>query len=293
MLTRFRTPALLLLQFIAFWPVWTTYAERMLQFDECRPGLVALCALGIYYGWRVGRGPLAPVRVWVPSLFVLLYALLCRYIHPIGGSIIAMLAIGVTLGQAAREPERHDARGATPALADSNPSDAHGPQHSRFNWGVLALALLALPIIPSMQTYIGFPLRTMVSCVTIPILRFYNFDVVREGTCVRMGQSIVCVDEPCSGIKMLWTGFCLLAAIAAFRGMNLKSCIAGSGLALAAVVIGNILRSVPLCICDLLGGTRDKEFHLLTGVVMFAIVSIAILWGTTRYCDRRTPCGSV
>src|SRR5262249_56884850 len=86
----------------------------------------------------------------------------------------------------------------------------------RLHLGVWGLLLLALPVVASLQFYLGFPMRAVVAKLAAPMLQINGFAVVAEGASLNWNGDPILIDAPCSGVKMLWTGFYLTCALASY-----------------------------------------------------------------------------
>ena len=71
------------------------------------------------------------------------------------------------------------------------------------------LMLLALPIIPPLQFYVGYPLRLATAFVSARLLSLHGLSIDAVGTCLDWNGTLIAVDAPCSGVRMLWTGLYL------------------------------------------------------------------------------------
>src|SRR5262249_53543066 len=75
-------------------------------------------------------------------------------------------------------------------------------------WGLVALAL---PVLPSLQFVLGYPMRIVSASLAVVMLRAHGLVVTREGTLLAWRGEMVQFDAPCSGVSMLWVG--LLVAL--------------------------------------------------------------------------------
>lgn len=261
---RFAGACALALQVVAFWPVWEWVAGRMIQFPENRVGLVALAAAVVFVILRAREGRLMRPRLEIAALLTVVYAFTYPWVHPLVHSGLAFTAMGVV---------------ATSCMG------------ARGRTGFVALLLLALPVIPSMQTHIGFPLRTLTASVTAPWLRLIGYGVVPEGTCLRWGEEIVMIDEPCSGIRMLWAGLFLAATIACFAEMRLWRAACTFALAVLALVAGNVVRSGVLFFVEAKIVKGAAWWHEGAGIAAFVCVAACIVSAGFWLGERRpAPC---
>jgi exosortase/archaeosortase family protein len=260
---RYAAAGVAALQFAAFWPVWQWYAARLILFPENRVGLLAAATAIAFLGWKAVRGEVRPAPLLVPTCLLILYALLFPFVRPLVSTAIAAASLAYTL------------------VAIVAP---------RARWGVLALALLALPVIPSMQTYLGYPLRVASGAVAAPWLSLSGIDVVREGTCLRWAETVISIDEPCSGIRMLWTALFLAAAIACFREMRFLHAAAAGAVSIVAVLAANTLRTVSLFYLESGIVQGPAWAHDAVGILFFAAGAAGIVWACLRLAGRSSPC---
>ena len=82
---------------------------------------------------------------------------------------------------------------------------------------VIALFVLSLPLIASLQFYAGYPLRAMTAEGATQLLNLFGFDVARSGVAMSWEGRTILVDAPCSWVRMLWTASFLACALAVQR----------------------------------------------------------------------------
>lgn len=101
---------------------------------------------------------------------------------------------------------------------------------------------LSVPIVAALNFYAGYPLR-VVSCHIASLL----LNLGGTGTHVAAGQIVssnfvVAIDEPCSGIKMLWASLFLAATYASLHRLNLLRTSLLLALSVVLAVIANAIR---------------------------------------------------
>src|SRR5262245_21671797 len=123
---------------IAFWPVWKWYGLRLNDSPEDAWSLLAL-ATACYFIW-VNRTKVKKQRLLISTVLILTYTLTFGLIPPMLRAAFAWLALAFLL------PVQ------IPVAV----------------WGLMALSL---PVIPTLQFYLGYPLRIVTTYVAAGILR--------------------------------------------------------------------------------------------------------------------------
>ena len=78
------------------------------------------------------------------------------------------------------------------------------------------LALLALPLVASLQFYVGYPLRVFTAQFSAWLLQAVGLEAERSGASMTVGGQLVVVDAPCSGVQMAWMAYFAACAAGAF-----------------------------------------------------------------------------
>ncbi|MCP5534638.1 MAG: archaeosortase/exosortase family protein [Akkermansiaceae bacterium] len=112
--------------------------------------------------------------------------------------------------------------------------------------GWMALLFLSLPVVASMQFYLGYPMRLVAAEVTHWLLTPWVDGLVREGTTLSAHGKIVGVDPPCSGIRMLWFGQVITNIIASLTRMAWPRMIIFNITAVGMIILCNSLRATLL-----------------------------------------------
>lgn len=261
MVIRLKNPfVLLLLQAIAFWPVWRWYAARITDSSDDAWGWIALATAGLMLARFKNEWNEHQAKLWLPALLTLGYAFSFPFVTPLLRALIAMMAIGATLSVTCFR--------------------------STFQLSFCGLLLLSLPLMASLQFYLGYPLRTSVTAISSSLLQLGGLAVIREGTCLNWNGKLISVDAPCSGVKMLWTGMCLTFTLACFFRLNLRKTIAAILLSFVAIILGNTLRAVALFYLEAeiikLPDSISSTAHSAIGVTMFLLTALTIGWLITR-----------
>jgi len=237
---------------LSLWPIWHWSARRMTDGSDDLLGVLALLALiGLVFGarhrlahaprlgWMLGSLVLAGVALTAGSLPILVCAVIA-----VLAMICAVLAVRDT-GQ--------------PVLV----------------W--LGLGLLALPVISSLQFFVGYPLRVVTAEATAWVLGAFGVEAMREGSTLAVNGQLIMVDAPCSGIQMAWVGYftaCLAAGWLRMRDGVFLRRAAGVG---AVVLTGNIVRNTVLVALEA-QGRAPQWAHEAVGILVFVGVCTGVLF---------------
>ncbi len=142
---------------------------------------------------------------------------------------------------------------------------------------VLGLAVLALPLLSSLQFYAGFPLRVITAEASRWLLA-PAFEVQREAASLIVDGRLVIVDAPCSGVQMAWCGYFVACALALWAGRSNRHFLARLPLAGLVVLAGNILRNSVLVAFEGAGLALAPWLHEAIGLALLAAVCAAIGW---------------
>jgi exosortase/archaeosortase family protein len=265
--------SLLAVELAALWPVWRWYIHRLSDQSDEAWGVVALITAVLFVfrrkpdaifpgpdGEHGTREPFSSA-LWLPAALLLCYAISYHFLSPLPRAAIAMTAIAATIS-AIRFGQR-------------------------LHFGVWGLLLLALPVVASLQFYLGFPMRAFIARLAAPMLQVNGFAVVAEGASLNWNGDPILIDAPCSGVKMLWTGFYLTFTLACYYKLNAKRTALACMAAFAAIIIGNTFRAAALFYVE--SGALSLPLpgwtHEGVGVVIFAATAIAIAW-TAQYVAK-------
>lgn len=260
-----RADWLLLGQALAFWPVWRWYTARLQDGTDELWGLLSLAAaLALYIKTRLDNAQNnAPGSFLLPAILTALYAMLFPFLPPLGRAVLAVGALGTAL------------------------CSGYGRTEGLRIGGFL---LLSLPVIASLQFYLGYPLRLVAGTGTALLLRLTGYSVVREGAGLNWGGTLTLIDAPCSGIRMLWAGLFFSLVLSGIHRFNSRRTLLVAGLSIVFVVIGNVLRSAALFLLGL-GHGLPVWVHSGTGAVGFLLAGILLVWCARLIAmDRKQLC---
>lgn len=239
---------------LVLWPTWGWMGARMLDRSDDPLGLLALGALGLF-AWQARRALRASPRLGLLSmaaLGVLLSSLLRAggVLPPLATGLLAVLALACAL--LAFLPNGQ------PALP------------------VLGLAVLALPLLSSLQFYAGFPLRLVTAEAARWLLSPF-FHVARAGSSLWIDGRLVIVDAPCSGVQMVWMGYFTACVVALFMTRTDDRAFLRRLPAVGLVVLGgNVLRNALLVGLEGAGHPPGPVLHQALGLALLAVVCGAI-----------------
>jgi exosortase/archaeosortase family protein len=248
------------LQLIAFWAAWRWLFNRVWTSGEERWGLAALAAaIFVAFIWRDPSDDKTQPDInpssWLFNisfafsvLFTLLYAAGFSFTFPLPRAILAMTALTFTLsrwrfGQV-------------------------------FHVGLWSLLVLSLPLVASLQFYLGYPLRVVVGQATTYLLRLQGLDIWREGVCLHFGERLIWIDAPCSGVKMLWFGLFLTAVLICLYRLSFWKSTFALASAFGVILLGNVFRASALFYIESEIIKAPDWIHEAIGV--FSFVSIAL-----------------
>lgn len=250
-----RVPAFawLALQAAALWPTWRWMVARTRDGSDDPLGLIAIAALAVLL-WTVRRELRAAPRLgWlvVASLGTAAASVVggAALLSPLAAGLVAVLAW--SCGLLAFLPNR------TAALP------------------VTGLAVLALPLLSSLQFYAGYPLR-VVTAEASRWLLMPAFEVARDGSTLSIDGRQVIVDAPCSGVQMVWLGYFVACVVALWTRRDDRGFLGRLPLVGLSVMGGNIVRNGVLVAFEGAGRPLPQWAHDAWGLVVLAVVCAVV-----------------
>jgi exosortase/archaeosortase family protein len=158
-------------------------------------------------------------------------------------------------------------------------------------WGLVALAL---PVVPSLQFMLGYPMRLMSAALTVGLLQAHGLAVARQGTFLVWRDELIQFDAPCSGVSMLWAGLLLtLMGCVLFR-FGLIKVMVSVALSLVLAIACNVLRATSLFYVEAgLVPHAQAWWHEGIGIAAFTLSAAVTLWLLTRLRGQEAmPCGA-
>lgn len=256
--------AWLALQAAALLPTWVWMAMRLADGSDDPLGLLALAALGVL-AWQHRRGlRAAPGLGWLA---------LASF-----GTVAATLLRGGLPGLPALPPL---VTGLVSVVAFAFGLLAFLPRRVA-SLPVLGLAVLALPLLSSLQFYAGYPLRVVTAEASQWLLTPF-FTVMREGSSLWIAGRLVIVDAPCSGVQMVWLGYFTACAVALFVApAHNRRFLARLPAVSLLVLAGNVVRNAVLVGLEGAGWPLAPWAHEALGLVLLAAVCGGIAWAMQR-----------
>src|SRR6187549_2398020 len=201
-------------------------------------------------GWRRLRAEPAPVWLALAVLLTSLATVLGLLAPPLLAALLAALAFATAL--AAFAPA------GTPVLP------------------LAGLAILALPVVSSLQFYAGYPLRVVTAEASRWLLGAAGFDATREGSAMLVDGRLVIVDAPCSGVQMVWMAWFCASAVACWRELPDRIFARRLAFVGAIVLAGNIVRNALLVGLEARDSAASPWQHEAIGMVVLGLVCAAV-----------------
>ena len=256
----------------ALWPHWWWMARRMSDGSDEPWGVVALATVLLLVAQvRVQLQPPQGRTLALAAVTGMAATFATAFVPPIFAAALAVLAIAVLLcGQLPR-------RSAAP---------------------LVTLLLLTLPIIASLQFYLGFPLRAAIAWLAAPTLGMLGIDVVPSGAALQYGSRTVLVDAPCAGIGMLWLGSYCAALFSWWQDADAHRTLVNGLVTAGLVFVANVLRNVVLFFPESGLVAWPAWSHDAVGVLAFALaIAPSIAFAQSRaqsspaVVETRSGCG--
>jgi exosortase/archaeosortase family protein len=250
-----RSPGLVLaVHVLCFWPVWRWYAARMTDGSDEPWGIAALVAALLLTGsnFRAWTLRTDDPLLWVAALLTFAYAAAVPFAPPLVRAALAMAALACSWVSAA---------GLRSKLAP-----------------VMVLFALSLPVIASLQFYLGYPLRALTTMGSAWTLNLLGFEVERSGTALLWEGHTVLVDAPCSGVHMLWTSTTLACVVALYRdSISWRSLMTLLLLSDVAALFANALRAAALFVLETRDAPVPELLHTGVGAATFTLTAVSVV----------------
>lgn len=240
----------------ALWPHWRWAAARMRDGSDDPLGLAALAALAVFVLREGGRMRARPDGRWLAA-----------------SAVAAALA---TAAAAAMVPLPPLVGAAGAALAVAFAARAFLPAgHAVLP--LAGLAVLALPVLSSLQFYAGFPLRVLTAELSTHVLRLGGLAAERAGTSMIVEGRLIVVDAPCSGVQMVWMAYFAAFCVAAWQRSGDRSVLRRLPALGGLVMAGNVVRNAVLVGLEGQGYAVSPASHEAIGLVVLALVCAGVV----------------
>lgn len=255
-----RLPATLWLALptVALMPVWAWSAARLLDQSDDPLGIVALLALLALVMRDRRRFSTTPRVAWLVAMTLLATAAVVSsgVLPPLLRGVLAVFSVSAAL-MAVRA--------------------AHQPMVA-----LTGLGLLALPLLSSLQFFVGYPLRVVTAEASRFLMGLFGADAVRSGSTLEIAGQLVMVDAPCSGVQMAWVGYFTACVAAVWWRVPDARFLRRLPLVGLAILGGNILRNTLLVLNESQQTHWPAWAHDAIGLAAFTGVCMLVLWVIAR-----------
>jgi len=251
----------MLMPLIGFWHSWLWYYHRVGASLEEALGLIALFTFLIFLALRTVRQNkiIYQFSLWPVIAFLLLYGLsFFLSIPSIIKAALAFMTISVIVYWL-----------------------SFGRQPPFPFW---LLVSLSLPVVPSLQFYLGYPARFISASLSVPLLQMNGLSVTQSGTYLVWQNQMIQFDAPCSGVTMLWAGLFFSLFVSLVFKFDFVKTVFALFIASVLVLIGNVLRATSLFYLEAgLIDSSESWLHEGVGVIAFVGTAFGILFTLTRF----------
>lgn len=240
--------AWLALHAAALWPHGGWAARRLADGSDDPLGLAALAALSLWLARAAPALRVQPQLLWLSTALGLTAAATAAWwlAPPLPAAMLAALALTAHL------------------FAWLPAGVARAP--------LAGLALLALPLVASLQFYVGYPLRVFTAELSAWLLQAAGQAAERSGAAMTVNGQLAIVDAPCSGVQMAWLAYFAACAVAAFVGLRDAAFLRRMPLVGLVVLAGNVLRNSLLVGLEARPQGLGNAWHEAIGIAMLTIV---------------------
>jgi exosortase/archaeosortase family protein len=150
------------------------------------------------------------------------------------------------------------------------------------------LAVLAMPVLSSLQFYAGYPLRLVTAQLSTWALQLGGLAAERSGSAMWVEGRLIVVDAPCSGVQMVWMAYfcaCAMAALNTLDDRRFLRRLPGVG---ALVLLGNVVRNSILVVLEATQPAVSEAVHQGVGLAVLAAVCGAVV-ALMRQGERHGP----
>jgi exosortase/archaeosortase family protein len=244
---------------LATWGAWRWYIERIWAEPEETAALVLTIAFLGAVGLVRKREPTASFSVPLVPVALLLgaYAVSHAVLPPIARTALAV-ATALFVLHVAMSRER-------PPVAF---------------WGLVALAL---PVVPSLQFTLGYPMRLVSAMLTVAVLQAQGLVIARQGTFLVWRDEMIQFDAPCSGVNMLWAELLLTLMGCVLLRLSILKVTFAVALSVGLAIACNALRAASLFYVEAgLVPQAPAWWHEGIGIAAFMLPVALTVWILTR-----------
>jgi exosortase/archaeosortase family protein len=151
-------------------------------------------------------------------------------------------------------------------------------------WGLVALSL---PVLPSLQFTLGYPMRVVSAVLAVALLQAHGLVVARQGTFLVWRDEMVQFDAPCSGVNMLWAELLLTLMGCVLLRLGVVKVFVAVVLSVALAIICNALRASSLFYIEAgLVSQAPAWWHNGIGIAAFTLAAVVTIWLVSRLRER-------
>lgn len=159
------------------------------------------------------------------------------------------------------------------------------------NLSQCVLAYLSLPLIASINFYLGYPLRLVVAKISSMMLALGGVYAKNQGTLLSFNDQLVYVDAPCGGVKLMWFSLFTTAAICIFLKVKGKKALLLFFTSIILSTIANSLRVTSLFYLET-GLVKVKlpldQVHQIIGLIVQALLLVLIMFAIVKVKKLKT-----
>ncbi len=258
---------------LVFWPSWYWYAIRTFDGSDEPCGILALITVVVFAITKAEKTktPLRAGTLIACAVLLSCYCVSLWLAPPLVRFMIAACTVGLMLFQ-------------------------HCAKDKRNVIALFGLIILSSPLVASLQFFLGFPSRLLVTQLSAFVLRAGGAIVTSSGTFFELQNKMIVVDAPCSGIKMLWAGLYLCFVLCWLKQLSVRHSILLMLVSVLGVFITNVERTLCLFYVEKLaseGNTLPQNLHDLIGVSGFIVLAVLIYCLASWLSKRQVVVGAL